>query len=58
MCEQVARTWHADVAVFLIENNADVNRADMFGRTPLHVAAIVDYPELIEILIQQGGEMV
>lgn len=52
---QVSRTWHIDVAKFLLELGADVNQADKYGRTPLHVAAAVDYPEMVEILIKNGG---
>ena len=29
----------------------DVNVADKYGRTPLHVAAAVDYPEMVQFLI-------
>lgn len=54
---QVARTWHIDVATFLIEHHAEVNKADKFGRTPLHVAAAVDYPEMVDKLIKHGGKI-
>ena len=40
---------------FLVENGGDVNIADNFGRTPLHVAAAVDYPEMIEFLVNNKG---
>lgn len=54
--QQVCRTWHIDVAKFLLELGANVNQADKYGRTPLHVAAAVDYPEMVEILIKNGGK--
>ena len=51
----MARQWHTDVAKFLLEHGADVNQKDVFGRTPLHVAAAVDYPEMVNLLIEHGG---
>ncbi len=52
---QAARVWHVDVAKFMIEHKADVNQKDNYGRTPLHIAAAVDYPEMVEFLIDRGG---
>ena len=52
---QVARAWHVDVAQFLIDQKANINVADNYGRTPLHVAAAVDYPEMVNFLIKMGG---
>jgi ankyrin repeat protein len=54
----VCRTWHIDVAKFLFEMGSNVNQADKYGRTPLHVAAAVDYPEMVEVLIKNGGTCV
>ncbi|KAJ8306386.1 hypothetical protein KUTeg_016931 [Tegillarca granosa] len=51
----VARTWHTDVAKFLLEHGADVNQTDNYGRSPLHVAAAVDYPEMVVLLIENGA---
>jgi len=36
--------------------NADINRADHFGRLPLHVAAADNYPEMVHLLIEAGGK--
>lgn len=44
-----------DVAKFLLEHDADVNLADKYGRTPLHVAAAVDYPQMVYLLIDNKG---
>ena len=52
----MARAWHVDVAKFLLELKADVNAADNYGRTALHVAAAVDYPEMVLLLIENKGK--
>lgn len=52
---QAARVWHVDVAKFLIEHKANVNKADNYGRTALHVAAAVDYPDMVRFLVENGG---
>ncbi|XP_069478241.1 transient receptor potential channel pyrexia-like [Ambystoma mexicanum] len=53
---EIAKSWHPDVARYLIERGADVNKADRFGVTPLHVAAAVDYPEMVAFLINSGAK--
>lgn len=45
-----------DVAQFLLDQKADINVADNYGRTPLHVAAAVDYPEMVTFLVEHGGK--
>ena len=52
---EVARIWHVDVARFVLENGGDVNKTDEFGRTPLHIAASIDYPEMVEFLVTSKG---
>ena len=52
---QVASKWHTDVALFLLEHGADPNKTDYLGRTPLHVAAADDYPDMVKLLIENGG---
>lgn len=36
---------------------ADINRADDYGRTPLHVAASADYSEMVRFLIDNGADI-
>ena len=36
---------------------ADINKADDYGRTPLHVATSADYPEMVRFLIDKGAEV-
>ena len=35
---------------------ADINKADDYGRTPLHVAASADYPDMVRFLIENGAD--
>ena len=36
---------------------ADINKHDDYGRTPLHIAASVDYPEMVRFLIEKGANV-
>ncbi|XP_046860869.1 transient receptor potential channel pyrexia-like isoform X4 [Xenia sp. Carnegie-2017] len=36
---------------------ADINKQDKFGRSPLHVAAAVDYDRMVEFLIKNGANI-
>ena len=36
---------------------ADVNKADDYGRTPLHVAVSADYSEMVRFLIENGANV-
>ena len=36
---------------------ANINQQDDFGRSPLHVAAAVDYAEMVEFLLQNGADI-
>ena len=53
---QIARGWHPDVAKFMLEQGANINKCDSYGRSPLHLAAAVDYGEMVQFLIENGGE--
>ena len=55
---QVASKWHTDVALFLLDHGADPNRTDFLGRSPLHVAAADDYPDMVKLLIENGGTLI
>ena len=37
-------------------SGADIDVQDNFGRAPLHVAAAVDYSEMVEFLITSGAD--
>ena len=39
------------------KTGANVNHQDKFGRSPLHVAAAVDYATMVEFILQHGGDI-
>ena len=49
--------WTNTEFLFGILTGAVVNQPDKYGRTPLHVAAAVDYPEMVQFLVQRGGDI-
>ena len=36
---------------------ARINQADKSGRTPLHLAAAVDYPDMVKYLVDNGADI-
>ncbi|XP_063777394.1 transient receptor potential channel pyrexia-like isoform X2 [Pseudophryne corroboree] len=54
---EVAKSWHIEVAQFLIERQADINTLDHYGVTPLHVSAALDYPEMVTLLLKHGANI-
>ncbi|KAM4027277.1 uncharacterized protein ACNLHF_023083 isoform 3-T5 [Anomaloglossus baeobatrachus] len=54
---EVSKSWHIEVAQFLIKRHADINKADHYGVTPLHVAAAMDYPDMVSFLLKQGANI-
>ena len=55
---EVAREWSIDVAQACLERFADIDKPDSYGRSPLHLACAVNYPEMIEWLVSNGGEWI
>ena len=39
----------------LIDAGVDVNKEDMFGQTPMHMAAIANRPRIIKLFVEYGG---
>ncbi|XP_074640320.1 uncharacterized protein LOC141898368 [Tubulanus polymorphus] len=56
LLHEAVRSWHTDVAKFLIDHGASVNSCDNYGRTPLHVAAKLNYPAMVKLLIKHGAD--
>ena len=57
------RAWRRNVwgqkaiMIVLIEANARIDSRDRFGLTPLHLAAVNQYPEALKILIDKGADV-
>ena len=54
----VAARWNIAVAAVLLERHADVNAIDDGDRTPLHFAAYTNNVNMVELLLDHGGEYV
>ncbi len=45
-----------DVVKYVLAKGAIINKQDLYGRTPLHLASAVDYHEMVEFLVVNGGK--
>ena len=43
--------------MYCVFTGANINQQDKFGRAPLHVAAAVDYVEMVEFLVTKGANV-
>ncbi|CAB1312564.1 unnamed protein product [Coregonus sp. 'balchen'] len=48
---EISRAWNVDMMHFFLERGADFLRPDSYGVRPLHVAAALDYVEMIHFLL-------
>ncbi|KAI1374415.1 hypothetical protein F4677DRAFT_166876 [Hypoxylon crocopeplum] len=51
-CE--GESWNKKIAQRLLDNGADANAADGWGRVPLHVAVVRGNAEAVELLLEEG----
>ena len=45
------------VVQYLLEQGADVNAKDTFGRTPTHIAVLMGQSEIVKILVEKGARL-
>ena len=53
-----ARCGHVEIARYLLDHGADINKKDRWGRTPLHYAQEAAGPEMREFGGKTGSEAV
>ena len=51
------RVESGSIAKILLEHGADPNKADKYGKTPLHSAAYIGKRVLIKSLIEEGADI-
>lgn len=55
--------WHAaavgalEAAVTLIKHGSDVNKGDLYGKTPLHIACLEGHVEMVKLLVSHGADV-
>ncbi|KPP74794.1 hypothetical protein Z043_106020, partial [Scleropages formosus] len=54
---QISRSWNVDVMRFFLERGGNIQCPDTYGVTPLHVAAALDYKEMIHFLLERKADM-
>ena len=47
---------HSAVVRFLVEQGADIEKADPDGWTPLHVSSVYGFVEVVRYLLEQGAD--
>jgi len=56
LLHQAALIADLEGATFLLDHNAVVGRRDIYGRTPLHVAAAQGHMELVKLLLSRDAD--
>jgi ankyrin repeat protein len=57
MSKEWSRQQRFEVVKFLLDLGASVDTADSVGRTPLHGAAALGYPEIVQLLVDHGAQL-
>ena len=56
LLHQAALIADLEGATFLLDHNAVMGRRDIYGRTPLHVAAAQGHMELVKLLLSRDAD--
>ncbi|XP_017289949.1 transient receptor potential cation channel subfamily A member 1 isoform X2 [Kryptolebias marmoratus] len=54
--DEISRAWSVDVMKFFLDRGSDHLCSDQFGVTPLHVAAALDYEDMVQFLLDQNAD--
>ncbi|NKC11757.1 MAG: hypothetical protein GKR94_05995 [Gammaproteobacteria bacterium] len=54
---QWAATGHETIAVYLVEEGAQVDALNTAGQTPLHIAALTGHSAAVEFLLEHGADV-
>lgn len=57
MSKEWSRQQRFEVVKFLLDLGGSVDAADSVGRTPLHGAAALGYPEVVQLLVEHGAKL-
>jgi ankyrin repeat protein len=57
MSKEWSRQQRFEAVKFLLDLGASVDSADSVGRTPLHGAAALGYPEIVQLLVDHGAKL-
>ena len=52
---ELARGWSVSAGQAVVDRGLDLSLADVYGRTPLHLACAVNHPSMAKWLIEAGG---
>ncbi|XP_054874660.1 uncharacterized protein si:ch73-193i2.2 isoform X2 [Amphiprion ocellaris] len=53
---EISRAWSVDVMRFFLNCGSDLRRPDQFGVTALHVAAALDYQDMVQFLLDHKAD--
>jgi ankyrin repeat protein len=57
MSKEWSRQQRVEAVKFLLDLGIRVDAADSVGRTPLHGAAALGYPEIVQLLVDHGAQL-
>ena len=54
---KVSRLEKVEIVKYLLSKGVSVNSVNRYGLTPVHLAAQLQYPDILEILVKSGGNI-